>query len=182
MPAPGAAEGAGEAEQQQRSIAQSDTRAGNFVEHALQVADHRRRLGRLDGADRTADAGVGAADQRRGGRRGQVARLVGLRNDHKVTSQGGRLQPGVGQFGPIACFGLGGRRSGSGAAAVAERQNIAASGGIRVDRRGTDSSAVVDTLMARKLVAEDPPFGGRGRPAFLVLATTPAFLKMFGLS
>jgi segregation and condensation protein B len=48
------------------------------------------------------------------------------------------------------------------------------------DIRGTDSSAAVETLMARKLVAEDPRFGGRGRPAFLV--TTPAFLEYFGLS
>jgi segregation and condensation protein B len=39
---------------------------------------------------------------------------------------------------------------------------------------------VVETLMARKLVAEDPRFGGRGRPAFLV--TTPEFLEYFGLS
>jgi chromosome segregation and condensation protein ScpB len=34
--------------------------------------------------------------------------------------------------------------------------------------------------MARTLIAEDPRFGGRGRPAFLV--TTPAFLEYFGLS
>ena len=48
------------------------------------------------------------------------------------------------------------------------------------DIRGIDSSAVVETLMARKLIAEDPRFGGRGRPAFLV--TTAAFLEYFGLS
>ena len=48
------------------------------------------------------------------------------------------------------------------------------------DIRGTDSSAVVETLMARKLIAEDPRFGARGRPAFLV--TKPAFLQLFGLS
>ena len=48
------------------------------------------------------------------------------------------------------------------------------------DIRGVDSSAVVETLMARKLIAEDPRFGGRGRPAFLV--TTRAFLEYFGLS
>ncbi len=39
---------------------------------------------------------------------------------------------------------------------------------------------MVETLLARKLIAEDPRFGGRGRPAFLV--TTPAFLQLFGLS
>jgi segregation and condensation protein B len=46
--------------------------------------------------------------------------------------------------------------------------------------RGVDSDAVVETVMARKLVAEDPRFGGRGRPAFLV--TTAEFLRRFGLS
>jgi segregation and condensation protein B len=44
--------------------------------------------------------------------------------------------------------------------------------------RGVDSDAVVETLMARTLIADDPRFGGRGRPAFLV--TTPAFLQRFG--
>ncbi len=46
--------------------------------------------------------------------------------------------------------------------------------------RGVDSDAVVETLRARGLVAEDPRFGGRGRPGFLV--TTPAFLRYFGLA
>ena len=46
--------------------------------------------------------------------------------------------------------------------------------------RGVDSDAVVETLRARGLVAEDPRFGGRGRPGFLV--TTPAFLRQFGLA
>jgi len=45
--------------------------------------------------------------------------------------------------------------------------------------RGTDSSGVVDALLARGLVAEDPRFGGRGRPSFLV--TTAAFLRLLGL-
>jgi segregation and condensation protein B len=45
--------------------------------------------------------------------------------------------------------------------------------------RGVDSDGPVDTLMARKLVAEDPRFGGRGRPSFLV--TTELFLRRFGL-
>jgi len=45
--------------------------------------------------------------------------------------------------------------------------------------RGTDSSGVVDTLLARGLVADDPRFGGRGRPSFLV--TTAAFLRLPGL-
>jgi len=45
--------------------------------------------------------------------------------------------------------------------------------------RGVDSDAVVDTLLAHGLVAEDPRFGGRGRPAFLV--TTAAFLRHLGL-
>jgi chromosome segregation and condensation protein ScpB len=34
--------------------------------------------------------------------------------------------------------------------------------------------------MARKLVAEDPRFGGRRRPAFLI--TTELFLRRFGLT
>src|SRR5262249_53585117 len=46
--------------------------------------------------------------------------------------------------------------------------------------RGTDSDSVVETLMARRLITEDPPFGGRGRPSFLV--TTSEFLRRFGLS
>jgi len=46
--------------------------------------------------------------------------------------------------------------------------------------RGVDSDAVVETLRARGLVAEDARFGGRGRPAFLI--TTPAFLRYFGLT
>jgi hypothetical protein len=33
--------------------------------------------------------------------------------------------------------------------------------------------------MARKLIEEDPRFGGRGRPSFLV--TTELFLRRFGL-
>jgi len=45
--------------------------------------------------------------------------------------------------------------------------------------RGTDSSGVVDTLLARGLVADDPRFGGCGRPSFLV--TTAAFLQLLGL-
>jgi len=45
--------------------------------------------------------------------------------------------------------------------------------------RGTDSSGVVDTLLARGPVADDPRFGGRGRPSFLV--TTAAFLRLMGL-
>jgi segregation and condensation protein B len=32
--------------------------------------------------------------------------------------------------------------------------------------RSVDSEAVVETLVMRKLVAEDPCFGGRGRPPF----------------
>ncbi len=47
------------------------------------------------------------------------------------------------------------------------------------DIRGTDSSGVVDTLLARGLVADDPRFGGRGQPSFLV--TTSAFLWHLGL-
>ncbi len=45
--------------------------------------------------------------------------------------------------------------------------------------RGTDSSGVIDTLLARGLIADDPRFGGRGRPSFLV--TTAAFLQLLGL-
>lgn len=45
--------------------------------------------------------------------------------------------------------------------------------------RATDSSGVIDTLLARGLIADDPRFGGRGRPSFLV--TTAAFLCTLGL-
>jgi segregation and condensation protein B len=45
--------------------------------------------------------------------------------------------------------------------------------------RGTDSAGVIDTLIARKLIADDARFGGRGRPAFLV--TTERFLQVMGL-
>jgi segregation and condensation protein B len=34
--------------------------------------------------------------------------------------------------------------------------------------RGTDSAGVIDSLLARKLIADDTRFGGRGRPSFLV--------------
>ncbi|MGI9146267.1 MAG: SMC-Scp complex subunit ScpB [Chloroflexota bacterium] len=46
--------------------------------------------------------------------------------------------------------------------------------------RIVDSDAVIETLRARGLVAEDPRFGGRGRPGFLI--TTSSFLRYFGLS
>ena len=46
--------------------------------------------------------------------------------------------------------------------------------------RGTDSAGVIDTLLARKLIADDARFGGRGRPAFLV--TTDRFLQVMGLT
>jgi segregation and condensation protein B len=45
--------------------------------------------------------------------------------------------------------------------------------------RGVASDGPVETLMARRLVAEDPRFGGRGRPSFLI--TTELFLRRFGL-
>jgi len=45
--------------------------------------------------------------------------------------------------------------------------------------RGTDSSGVIDTLLARGLIADDTRYGGRGRPAFLV--TTERFLRVFGI-
>jgi hypothetical protein len=45
--------------------------------------------------------------------------------------------------------------------------------------RGTDSSGVIDTLLAKGLIADDPRFGSRGRPAFLV--TTEAFLRYMGV-
>jgi len=45
--------------------------------------------------------------------------------------------------------------------------------------RATDSSGVIETLLARGLVVNDPRFGGRGRPSFLV--TTAAFLGLLGL-
>jgi segregation and condensation protein B len=43
--------------------------------------------------------------------------------------------------------------------------------------RGVDSDGPVETLMARNLIGEDPRFGGRGRPSFLV--TTELFLRRF---
>jgi segregation and condensation protein B len=45
--------------------------------------------------------------------------------------------------------------------------------------RGTDSAGVIDTLLARGLIADDARFGGRGRPAFLV--TTDRFLQLMGI-
>src|SRR6266852_5218379 len=46
--------------------------------------------------------------------------------------------------------------------------------------RGTDSSGVIETLLARRLIEDDPQLGGRGRPAFL--ATTADFLRSLGLN
>ena len=45
--------------------------------------------------------------------------------------------------------------------------------------RATDSSGVIETLLARGLITDDPRFDGRGRPSFLV--TTAAFLRLLGL-
>jgi segregation and condensation protein B len=45
--------------------------------------------------------------------------------------------------------------------------------------RGTDSSGVIAPLLARRLIEDDPRFGGRGRPSFL--ATTGDFLRLLGL-
>src|SRR5207248_3880610 len=45
--------------------------------------------------------------------------------------------------------------------------------------RATDSSGVIDTLLSRRLIADEPRFGARGRPSFLV--TTAAFLRLLGL-
>jgi len=45
--------------------------------------------------------------------------------------------------------------------------------------RGVDSDSTVETLMSRGLIAEDPRFGGRGRPSFLV--STEACLRLFGV-
>jgi segregation and condensation protein B len=45
--------------------------------------------------------------------------------------------------------------------------------------RDTDSSGVIDTLIARGLIADDPRYGSRGRPAFLV--TTETFLRYMGV-
>src|SRR5207244_6077 len=45
--------------------------------------------------------------------------------------------------------------------------------------RGTDSSGVIETLLARRLIEDDPRFGSRGRPSFL--ATTADFLRSLGL-
>jgi segregation and condensation protein B len=45
--------------------------------------------------------------------------------------------------------------------------------------RATDSSGVIETLLARRLIEDDPRFGSRGRPSFL--ATTGDFLRSLGL-
>ena len=45
--------------------------------------------------------------------------------------------------------------------------------------RGTDSSGVIETLLARRLIEDDARFGSRGRPSFL--ATTADFLRSLGL-
>jgi segregation and condensation protein B len=45
--------------------------------------------------------------------------------------------------------------------------------------RGTDSRGVIETLLARHLIEDDPRFGGHGRPAFL--ATTTDFLRLLSL-
>ena len=45
--------------------------------------------------------------------------------------------------------------------------------------RGTDGTGVVDTLLARGLIADDARFSGRGRPSFLV--TTERFLQVMGI-
>ncbi|MDQ6675655.1 MAG: SMC-Scp complex subunit ScpB [Chloroflexota bacterium] len=45
--------------------------------------------------------------------------------------------------------------------------------------RSVDSDSAVETLLARGLIAEDPRFGGRGRPSLLV--TTAACLRMLGV-
>jgi segregation and condensation protein B len=45
--------------------------------------------------------------------------------------------------------------------------------------RAIDSTGVVDTLLARGLIADDARYGGRGRPAFLV--TTDRFLQVMGI-
>jgi hypothetical protein len=43
---------------------------------------------------------------------------------------------------------------------------------------GTDSSGVIETLLARRLIEDDPRFGRPGRPSFL--ATTADFLRSLG--
>jgi len=45
--------------------------------------------------------------------------------------------------------------------------------------RETDSSGVIETLLARALIEDDVRFGGTGRPSFLT--TTAAFLRSLGL-
>ena len=45
--------------------------------------------------------------------------------------------------------------------------------------RRTDSVGVIETLLARKLIADNARFGGRSRPAFLV--TAERFLQVMGL-
>jgi segregation and condensation protein B len=46
--------------------------------------------------------------------------------------------------------------------------------------RATDSGGVIETLLARRLIEDDPRFGSRGRPSFL--ATTADFSARAGLA
>jgi segregation and condensation protein B len=45
--------------------------------------------------------------------------------------------------------------------------------------RATDSTGVIETLLARRLIEDDPRFSSRGRPSFL--ATTADFQRLLGL-
>ena len=124
---------------------------GSLLEHALQVGDHGRRLGRLGRADRAADAGVGAPHQRGGGRRGQVGGLVGLGDDHQAAGDGGRLEARRRPARP----GSRPRSSSLAGRATAPRRSqklekIAPAGGVGGDRRPRFALAGVGVVERRK--------------------------------
>ena len=83
-----------------------DPRAGQFVQHPLQIGDQGGGFADLGGADGAADAGVDAMHQARGGRRGQVGAFVGLGDDHQAAGDGGRLRAAVGHGGQVQRDGL----------------------------------------------------------------------------
>ncbi len=81
----------------------------------------------------------------------------------------------------------GGCRAGNVGSGSARARPGIATGLAQCDESGRDSRGAVDwsrvssaKTLARGLVAEDPRFGGRGRPGFLI--STTAFLQYFGLS
>jgi hypothetical protein len=84
-------------------VSQSNARRWNVLEHALQVVDEGGRLALLGRAQGVADTRVGAADQRGGGRRRQVSRLVRLRDYHQPARNRGGLGVPIRECGQVTC-------------------------------------------------------------------------------